>query len=299
MARITQSGRVHRWVAAVLALSLGAVLSPLGGPAAVGAGGKAKRAAVFRGVGAWVDIFDDRGWADPEGTILALRNEGVKTLYLETCNYSCKADLHRPNSLSRWLDAAHASGIEVVAWYLPSFANLAVDTRRSLAAINFQSVGGQRFDGFALDIEARVVDPPRKRNRRLLELSRRIRAAAGNGYPLGAITIPWFWDWGAPFPYAALDGLYDAFLPMVYFGHRGNGAKRARAGVAANIQEIRQGTGRRKTLVHPIGGIADDLNAREVGAYVRTSERRHAIGVSLYDHFTSGPEDYAKLRMFG
>jgi hypothetical protein len=231
--------------------------------------------------------------------VLALENEGVKTLYLETCNYSCKDDLHRPNSLSRWLDAAHASGMEVVAWYLPGFDKLRRDTRRSLAAINFQSVGGQRFDAFALDIEARVVTPTQKRNRRILELSRRIRAAAGNGYPLGAITIPWFYDWGGPFPYAGLDGIYDAFLPMIYFGHRTNGPKGARRGVAANVQQIRQATGRRKTLVHAIGGIADDLNAREVGAFVRTSERRHAIGVSLYDHFTSGPEDYAKLRMFG
>jgi hypothetical protein len=293
------SGRAHRWAAGALALALGAVLSPLGGPLPVDAKGKASRAALFRGVGAWIDIFDDDGWADPEGTVLAMKNEGVKTLYLETCNYSCKEDLHRPNTLSRWIDAAHASGIEVVAWYLPGFEDLALDTRRSMAAINFQSVGGQRFDGFALDIEARLVDPVKKRNRRILEISRRIRSEAGNAYPLGAITIPWFYEWGGPFPYAGLDGIYDAFLPMIYFGERTNGAKGARKAVAANVKQIRDATGRRKTLVHPIGGIADDLNAREVGAFVRTSERRHAIGVSLYDHFTSGSEDYQKLRMFG
>ncbi len=85
---------------------------------------------------------------------------------------------------------------------------------------------------------------------------------------------------------------------MIYFSYRSKGAKGARFHTAKNIQEIREGTGSRKTLVHPIGGIADKLNAREVGAFVRTSERRHAIGVSLYDHFTSGPEDYEKLRMY-
>ena len=295
----SSSGRLHRWVAAGLALALGAVLSPLGGPTPVDAGGKAKRASVFRGVGAWVDIFDDAGWADPEGTVASLRQEGVKTLYLQTCNYRCKQDLHRPQTLSRWLDASHAAGIDVVAWYLPGFDDMERDARRSLAALNFESVGGQRFDGFALDIEARDVDPVTKRNRRMLELSRRIRAAAGGSYPLGAITIPWWWDWGGPFPYAGLDQMYDVFLPMIYFGYRSDGPKGARSNTAKNIQRIRQGTGRRKTLVHPIGGIANDLNAREVGTFVRTSERRHAIGVSLYDHFTSGPEDYLKLRTYG
>jgi hypothetical protein len=287
----------RRILAAALALALGAVLSPMGGPSAIA--GKSNRVAVFRGLGAWVDIFDDQGWADPEGTVLALQQQGVKTLYLQTCNYRCKEDVHRPTTLSRWIDAAHANGIKVVAWYLPGFEDMALDERRSLAAIDFQSATGQRFDGFALDIEAREVDPVKKRNRRMLDLSRRIREVSGTAYPLGAITIPWWWDWGAPFPYAGLDQIYDAFLPMVYFGYRSNGAKGARMNVAKNIQEVREGTGRPNTFVHPIGGIANDLNAREVGTYVKTSERRHAIGVSLYDHFTSGPEDYQKLRTFG
>jgi hypothetical protein len=287
--RFPHSGR--RWVSAILALVLGAFLSPLSGPSAIGAKGKAKRASVFRGVGAWVDIYDDKGWADPEGTIAALRAEGVKTLYLQTCNFRCKQDMHRPNTLSRWIDAAHAGDIRVVAWYLPGFDDLARDTRRSRAAIEFQSVTGQRFDGFALDIEAREVHPVKKRNRRMLKLSRRIREAAGRGYPLGAITIPWWWDWGGPFPYAGLDKMYDVFLPMIYFGYRSDGPKGARFHTAKNIQQIRQGTGRPKTLIHPI--------AREVGAFVKASDRRRAVGVSLYDHFTSGPEHYAKLRTFG
>ncbi len=281
----------------MLALTLGAALSPMGGPPAIA--GKAKRAAVFRGLGAWVDIFDDQGWADPEGTVLALRQQGVKTLYLQTCNYRCKEDIHRPTTLSRWIDAAHANGMKVVAWYLPGFEDMALDERRSRAALDFQSATGQQFDGFGLDIEARLVSPVKKRNRRVLELSRRIRAAAGNDFPLSAITIPWFYEWGGPFPYEGLDNIYDVFQPMIYFSYRSRGAKGARFNTARNIQDIREGTGSQKTLVHPIGGIADKLNAREVGAFVLASERRHAVGVSLYDHFTSGPEDYEKLRKFG
>jgi len=287
--------RRTRIAALSLLLACAAVaLTPAPGPAVR----KAIRT-IYGGVGAWVDIFDDRGWADPAGTVEVMRQYGVRTLYLQTCNYRCKQDIHRPATLSRWIEAAHAAGIKVVAWYLPGLEKMPLDTRRSLAALQFRSAGGQRFDGFALDIEARLVNPVAKRNRLILKLSRRIRQAAGARYPLGAITIPWFYEWGGPFPYAGLDQIYDVFIPMIYFGGRGEGPKVARVNTARNIQQIRQGTGNPKSPVHAIGGIADELNAREVGSFVRTAQRRRAMGVSLYDHFTSEAEDYSKLAMWG
>ena len=253
---------------------------------------------LFGGVGAWVDIYDDALWADPDGTVAALAGYGVRTLYLETCNSGCKEDIHRPNTVSRWIEAAHAQGIRVVAWYLPQLDDMEKDTRRSLAALAFRSEGGQGFDGFALDIESRVVLPVKKRNRLYLELSRQIRQAAGSRYPLGAITIPWFYEWGGPFPYAGLNQIYDVFLPMIYFGGQTKGAKGARFGTAANIQQIREATGSQTTPVHAIGGVADDLNAREVAAFVQTAKRRHALGVSLYDFSTSDAEDWGKLGLW-
>lgn len=252
----------------------------------------------YRGVGAWVDIFDDQGWADPEGTVAAIAATGTRTIFLETCNYKCKNDLFRPQLMSRWIDAAHANGLRIVAWYLPDFDDLHRDRKRSVAAIKFQSVTGQRFDSFALDIEARIVNPVERRNRRIVELSRRIRKAAGARYPLGAITPPWFYEWGGPFPYSGLDRWYDVFVPMIYFGARSTGAKAARRHLARNVEQIVAGTGDPRTRIHAIGGIADELNAKEVRAFAAAARNRGAIGVSLYDHFTSGPDDYSALGVF-
>jgi hypothetical protein len=251
--------------------------------------------APFRGLGAWVDIFDDAGWADPAGTVATMASLGVRTLYLETCNYRCKNALHREDVMGGWIDSAHANGMRVVAWYLPDFDALGRDLQRSMAAIDFRTASGQAFDGFALDIEARVVTPVAKRNARILELSRKIRAQAGRRYPLGAITPPWFYEWGGPFPYRGLANTYDAFLPMSYFSGRTNSAQGARVNTSRDIEVIRQGTGSNKTPIHAIGGIADKLNEKETGAFVRTALRRNAIGVSLYDYFTSGPEDWRQL----
>jgi hypothetical protein len=283
-----------RWLAAFLAATL--AFPPLASPAAAA---RRVKLGAYRGVASWVDIFDDPGWADPEGTVALMAAQGARTLFLETCNYKCSRDLHRPEVISRWIDAAHANGMRIVAWYLPGFEDLHRDRVRSLAAIRFESGTGQTFDSFALDIEARLVNPVAARNRKILELSKQIRRAAGARYPIGAITPVWFYDWGGPFPYAGLDRWYDVFVPMIYFGSRGKGPKAARRHTTRNIDQILAGTGDAGTRIHAIGGVADQLDGREVGAFVRAAQGRGAIGVSLYDFFTSGPEDWTALARFG
>ena len=113
--------------------------------------------AAYRGLGTWVDIFDATSWAHPETMVAKMKARGVRTLFLETGNYSQTVDVVRPSGQARFIDAAHARGMKVVAWYLPSFSALKKELRRSLAAINFRTPSGGQFDSFALDIEASVV----------------------------------------------------------------------------------------------------------------------------------------------
>jgi hypothetical protein len=96
---------------------------------------------------------------------------GVTTLYLETSNYSHPQAVVGPGTADRFVDAAHAAGIRVVAWYLPSFASPSRDLAHVLGALRFRTASGQRFDSVALDIEASVVHPVALRNARLLALA--------------------------------------------------------------------------------------------------------------------------------
>ena len=111
----------------------------------------------YRGLGTWVDIYDTGVWADPEGAVAAIAARGARTVYLETSNYSQAVPIRRPALVARFLEAAHAQGLAVVAWYLPGFLDVARDVRRSLAAISFTTMSGQTFDGFGLDIESPAV----------------------------------------------------------------------------------------------------------------------------------------------
>lgn len=294
LARQVPPGHRPRRGALGLALACSLALTPAAPASAVPGKAGPGKVAPYRGLGAWIDIYDDRAWNHPVRTTVDLRRRGVRTIYLQTCHFNCDEALFRPTRMARLLRAAHRRGMRVVSWYLPGFVRPKRDLQRSLAAIRFRTGDGHRFDSFALDIEAMGVRVG-VRNRRLVALSRRLRERTGRGYGMGAITPPWFFSW-RPFPYRALSRHYDVFLPMNYFSVRGRGPSVARVHTRRNIRLIRRQTGDPAFPIHDIGGLAEDLGGREVRAVVRTDRRHGVLGTSLYDAFTSGPAAWRQLR---
>ena len=246
----------------------------------------------YRGLGSWVDLYDAAAWDHPATTAKDLETHGVRTLFLETSNHHWPSGLNRPKALGALVEACHARGIKVVAWYLPGFSDPAKDYRRSLAAISFRSAAGQRFDSFALDIEASVVKDVDLRTSRLLALSGRLRAAVGRSYPLGAITPspagmvmhPSYWP---GFPYEKLAGIYDVFVPMGYYTYHGDGYANAYRDTRDNILIIREETGRPGMPIHVIAGDAARSSGTEVTAFVRALREHGALGGSMYDWATT------------
>jgi hypothetical protein len=254
----------------------------------------------YRGLGAWVDLFEERAWRRPGRAVADMAAHGVRTLYLETSNYSQRRAVVDPAGVARFIDAAHARGMRVVAWYLPGFDRLRRDLVRSMRAIRFRTASGEGFDSFALDIEASIVDPVSKRSKRLLTLSRKIRARVGPNYPLGAITpSPYRMERGNTwdgFPFARLAEIYDAFLPMSYFTFHVEGEQRAHDEVAASIPIIRERTGDFTIPIHVIGGIADRASGPEVRGMVHAAREHGVIGASLYNWSLTRDHDWAELR---
>jgi hypothetical protein len=278
------SAAVARWLFAALLAAALAVPS---------AAASAQRdLSAYAGLGTWLDLYATATWADPEGAVSTIAAHGARTLFLETGNYRQPVDLVRPQALGHFLDAAHAAGLRVVAWYLPSLADPRRDLRRSLAAIRFRSASGQRFDSFALDIEASVVKRVGLRNTQLLSLSVRLRAAAGGRYPLGAIVPsqvgmdlhPTYWP---GFPYRALARTFDVFLPMAYFTYRGRSADFARSYVEASIAAIRVRTGEPTVPVHVIGGLSGGVGTAAALGFMQAVADCMPLGFSLYEFPTT------------
>lgn len=273
------------------------VLAP---PAGAAAPAKDSSLEPFRGLGAWVDIFEDRAWRRPNKTVADMASHGVRTIYLQTSNYSQERSIVHPEGVSRFLAAAHRRDMDVVAWYLPGFAKLRRDFLRSRAAVDFRSPSGERFDSFGLDIEASILGPPSERTKRLLSLSRRIRKHAGPAYPLGAI-IPspvgiglnkGYWP---KFPYAELAETYDAFIPMGYFTYHVKGPAKVHDETARNVEIIREKTGDPTIPIHLIGGVADEAGGAEVEAFVQAVREHGLLGASLYTWSLMRDHDWVPL----
>ena len=268
---------------------------------AVPAGGALPRdTSSYEGLGTPVDVWDGAVWAKPEAAVARMRDLGVTTLYIETSSYLQRTDLVRPADLGRFVDAAHANGLRVVAWYLPSFRNLAQDLRRSLAAVHFRSARGDGFDSFALDVEASIVKPAAKRSARLLALAARLRGVVGPDYTLGAIVPaprgmdlnPKYWP---GFPYSGLAERFDVFMPMGYFTYRTKTAAATRAYTLANVELLRERADDETLVVHAVGGLAAKATIAQVRAFATAAADEGALGASLYDYASTRAEEWRAL----
>jgi hypothetical protein len=277
---------------ALVALALSAAISLRPGGQSAGA----SDASVYSGLGTWISIYGTKAYNRPNEVAASIAARGVKTVYVETSNYSQPADIVRPGQLGTFVDALHARGLNVVAWYLPGFVKPALDLRRSLAAIHFATPAGGAFDGFALDIEATAVKRVGVRTQRMLTLSRELRAAAGDSYPLGAIIPsprgmqikPAYWP---AFPYEELADIYDVFLPMVYWTYSTRGPDGAYGYLSWALFLLRSGAGNPDVPVHLVGGTSYRASDDEERAFAQlVANDGHLQGWSLYDWFgTSAP----------
>ena len=277
-----------RAAAAVAACALAAA-----GPAAASDGTDP-----YRAPGTWVDIFDRAQLARPEATVRAMARRGVRTLYLETGNDSQRSAIPYAAATARFIEAAHAEGLWVVAWYLPGYDDLARDLRRSLAAIDFTTPAGEGFDGFAFDIESTNVRSVAARSARAVTLARRLRAAVPEPYAIGAIVPDADAVYWRPFPYLALRPYVDAWLPMAYFTYRGRGEARVRAITRHNVAAIRFGAADPTALVHVIGGLAGRATDGEVRGFVDGAADAAADGVSLYSYDGMRAASWAQIVRF-
>jgi hypothetical protein len=258
----------------------------------------------YSGSGVWMDRYDFAHLKNPEGAVANMAAHGVHALYLETASWRVPRDVDivdRP-ATERLIVAAHANHMRVVAWYLPGLMDRRIDMRRIRAALDLRTAGGERFDSFALDIEANEVNPLWKRNASLLKLSRDIRREVGDHFALGAIvpdqrsTSSGNVLWPA-FPYAALARYYDVFLPMAYSTfNRAKGAKRVYAYTAANVRFVRRVTRRRVSV---IGGLTDGMRSAEEAAVAHAARDAGAYGVSLYKYRLYDDGSWAALSAFG
>jgi len=289
-----------RRAASVVALALAVVsVAAASAPAAQRAD-----ASVFGGLGTWVDIYDGAVYMAPERTAQRIAARKVRTVWVETANDGALVDVVNSVRLGRFVDALHARGVRVVAWYLPGHVKPALDQRRALAMLSFRTATGGAFDGVALDIESTKLRNVALRSRRAVTLTRQLRAAAGD-VPLAIVPFnprglerrPATWP---RFPWADLAASADAFAPMVYTGGALKGFDATYGYVTRALRLLRVNTADPDVQIHVVGGVADRLGPEELAGFVAAVEDDGGtIGVSLYDWLTTTPRAWKALAPLG
>ena len=253
---------------------------------------KEQDASVFGGLGTWTDIYDGRVYAQPEATAARIAARGVKTVWAETANYRASADVVQAARLGRFIEALHARGVRVVAWYLPGHINHGRDIRRTRAMLSFRTASGQSFDGVALNVEGTKLRNVALRSQRAIDLTRRIRREAGDTplaivpfNPRGLERRPTTWP---RFPWAQLAQNADAFAPMIYTGGAYTGFDATYGYVTRAIRLLRTHTQNPDVAIHVAGGVADRMGREELeGFAAAVADDGRTIGVSLYDWETT------------
>jgi len=264
----------------------------------------ADAALAFRGLGAWADTLDYSALS-PTTTVADLKAHGVRTLYLGTARYNSATDILYPNGVAAWLAAAHAAGIRVVGWYVPDYADLTRDVRRTLAIASYVSQAGQRFDAIGIDIEYPLnVPSPSAWNQGVATHLAQVRA--GTALPVVAIPLPpvLMQGWPDPsrwatFPWSAIGANANAVAPMSYWTSSTPAARCptdpqycAYQYSRDNVLLSRQYTG---LPVHVIGGSGSTATVAQVADYVRAARETAAAGGSFYDYLTTQPAFWTYL----
>lgn len=270
----------------------------------------------YRGLGTWVDVFDYAARTQPAGAPLPVTPDsmrdiaalGATTLYLQVVNPDGQpsTSLYDAALLRQFLSRAHSSGVQVVAWFLPSAESVDADAEmvRSIAALRANGAG---FDGIALDLEdTKTVADVDTRNDRIVELTKRAKKLVGSK-PLGAVVYPAvqteiinpiLWP---NFPYKRLAPYVDVWMPMSYFTFRDaeSGYRDPVRYTEESVARLRERLGDQNAKVHVIGGIADLATPEDYAAFLRAARETKSVGYSMYDFRTTSSAAWPILRSGG
>ena len=249
----------------------------------------------------WIDVYDwtnEYTGGQPKvqlSDIDRMADLGIQTLFVQTAHNGSAADVIEQDRLLPIIARAHDRGMDVVAWYLPTFEDGNVDLRRLVAAAALP------VDGLGVDIESLAVPDPADRTTRLLHLSTALRRSWARGPSRRSRRRRCTSRSSTPTTGRASRGRRSA--PSTTSSCRcrtGRGAcpsgSRAGCYTGTDIDRIRASTGRPGMPIHVVGGVADGITLDDVVGMVHAIQARRILGGSLYDWNTSQAAQWALLR---
>ncbi len=252
-------------------------------PAALPAGPKATDLSPVTGKGIWVTNWP-KSVVDVPAVVARAKRSGLQSIWVRTGG--SRQGYYGDRILPQLVPAAHAAGLQVIAWDFPFLSDPVADAQRAKAAL------ATGIDAFAPDVETSFEGTHATARRVALYLSL-VRSYAGDTVIAATVPRPTP-KRRASFPYAAFAPYADVFVPMVYWSCNEPGRL-----VGQSLRELG-----RWLPVHPVGqgyDMGTEGGRRGLPSYAETlrfldyARRGGAVGASLWTYEKVGRNQWLAL----
>ena len=242
--------------------------------------------AAISGKGIWITVFP--GGAPHVSQVLATAHAaGLHQIWIRSG--STHDGFYGAATLAALVPAAHAVGIDVIAWDYPTLSDPAADAARAAAELR------TGVDGFSADIEGRP-EGTYLTGRRVAYYLSLVRSAAGNRPVVATVPRPVSSDLSS-YPYKVEASFVDVFAPMVYWSCTEPGVATETAMRALDKLGPLAPVGQDYNMADE-GGRVGLPTGQEIWRFLDVARRSGAVGASLYDLESGGAADLTALAAY-
>lgn len=236
--------------------------------------------------------------SDVGAMVRAAKLAGLTHVYAEvaTSTYG----FYGRGTLDRLLPAAHAAGLNVIAWVYPYLNDVATDIRLTQEVAAYRSPGGDHIDGLATDVEETTTEEA------VYAYGQVVRVLVGPDLLMVAAVLHPLTHAG--YPYDAIAANWNVIAPMDYWHGRQHHVYSAAATsrfVATSLTTVRAAVGPHLPI-EELGqsydmytddgaGGADAPSPLEMAADLRTAQQLGCVGASYFEWQTTTQAEWQAI----
>jgi hypothetical protein len=242
----------------------------------------------------WVWLWSQTDGGNPQAVVAQAVSAGLHQLWVRVGD--SKYGFYGGGELQALVPAAHAAGLDVVAWGFPYLYDPVGDSDWTAQILAWRGPGGQAVDGYSADIErpSEGVDLTAQRSAVYLQ---NVRKAAGTVPVIATVYPPLDAYWSGGYPYSTIATYVDAFAPMVYWECVDPGAAAQSAVQRLSTLRPVHVIGQAFNMAD-VGGRVVPPSASEINEFLAQAHRYGAVGASFWVWQTATPEEWAALSSF-
>ena len=246
------------------------------------------------GKGMWIWQWSDTDQGNAGQVVSQAVAEGLHQLWVRVGD--SQNGFYGAKELDALVPAAHARGIEVIAWGFPYLWDPVGDAHWTAQILDWRGPGAQPVDGFSADIEKPTEGVQLSADRAAVYLEQ-VRKSAGSRLVVATVYPPSDANWAGGYPYRAMAPYVDAFAPMVYWECTDPGREAALD--VSRLSKLRP--------VHIIGqafnfagvgGRTVSPSAAEISEFLAAGQRAGALGASFWVWQEATAQEWDALTKF-